>query len=105
MMGIKKTADGLIFNVYVQPRASRSTIAGIYQDALKIKLTAPPVGGAANRQCCQVLAKSLGVAKSSIEIISGQSSRHKRIRIRSQNVKGKTEKVENLKSKLIRLAI
>lgn len=62
-------------------------IAGQHGDALKIKLTAPPVNGAANKMCIQYLAKWLKVAKSSIEIISGHNSRTKRLLLRSRNEK------------------
>jgi uncharacterized protein YggU (UPF0235/DUF167 family) len=54
-------------------------IAGLYGDALKIKLTAPPVNNAANRMCIKFLAKTLGISKSSIDIIAGHTSRNKRV--------------------------
>ena len=81
MIAIKTTDEALTFDVYVQPRSSRTAIVGSHMDAVKIKLTAPPVGGAANKQCIQVLAKALGVPKSSLAIDAGQSSRRKHIRI------------------------
>ena len=62
-------------------------IAGQHGDALKIKLTAPPVDGAANKMCIQYLAKCLKIPKSSIEIISGHHSRTKRFLLRSKNEK------------------
>ncbi len=79
MLTIRKTANGLSFAVCVQPRSSRAVIAGCHGDALKIKLTAPPVGGAANKQCIQILAKALSLPKSAITITSGQTSRIKQI--------------------------
>ncbi|MEJ2038144.1 MAG: DUF167 domain-containing protein [Desulfosarcinaceae bacterium] len=83
MIKIDQSAQTLTFSVYVQPRASSCAIVGRHQDALKIKLTAPPVGGAANKQCLAVLAKSLDVPKSEIEIISGQTNRRKVFRIQA----------------------
>jgi len=62
-------------------------IAGQHGDALKIKLTAPPVDDAANKMCVQYLAKWLKVPKSSIEIISGHTSRTKRLLLRYKNEK------------------
>jgi uncharacterized protein len=62
-------------------------IAGQHGDALKIKLTAPPVDGAANKMCVQYLAKFLKVPKSSIEIISGHTSRTKRLLVRFKSEK------------------
>jgi uncharacterized protein (TIGR00251 family) len=83
MLTIKKKADELAFSVYVQPRASKAAIVGCHDDALKIKLTAPPVGGAANKQCIQILAKTLGLPKSAIAITGGQTSRMKQISLKS----------------------
>ena len=79
---LKETSDGITFNVFIQPRSSKNSIVGIYGNALKIKLTAPPVEGAANKMCIEFLAKQLGVAKSTLSIISGHSSRNKRILIK-----------------------
>ena len=59
--------------------------AGIHGDALKIKLTAPPVEGAANKMCIKYLSKCLGIAKSSLTIVSGHTSRTKMVRLRYQN--------------------
>jgi len=81
MLDLTFSTDSLTFSVYVQPRASRLGFAGGHQQALKILLTAPPADGAANKQCIQVLAKALGLAKSAIAIVGGQTSRNKRIRI------------------------
>jgi len=73
--------DHLDINVFILPRSSINKIVGVIDDRLKIKLKAPPVDGAANKMCIQFLAKSLNVPKSHIEIISGQTSRKKTIRI------------------------
>ena len=76
-MTMKKA--GLTFKIAVQPRASRNQVAGLKGDALKIRLTAPPVDGAANKACLQFLAKTLGVPKSSLSIQSGETGRNKLI--------------------------
>jgi len=81
----KETSDGIAITVYIQPRSSKNSIAGIYGNALKIKLTAPPVEGAANKMCIEFLAKQLGVSKSSLSIVSGHSSRTKRILLKFNN--------------------
>ena len=67
--------------VAVQPRASRAAIEGGLGEALKVRLTAPPVDGAANKQCVELLAKAFGVPKSKVVIVSGASSKRKRVRI------------------------
>jgi len=82
---IQENSNGIILKVFVQPRSSKNMIAGQHGDALKIKLTAPPVDGAANKMCIQHLAKWLKITKSSIEIISGHGSRTKRLLLRSKN--------------------
>ncbi|MDX6611403.1 MAG: uncharacterized protein QOD75_589 [Blastocatellia bacterium] len=76
-------ADGVItFQVRVVPRASRSKIAGEHDGALRIRVTAPPVDGAANEEVIRLLAKALGVTRRNVEIVSGQTSKTKRIKVR-----------------------
>ena len=82
MLSLQEIPEGIAFYIHVQPRSSKNGIVGLYGDALKIKLTAPPVGGAANRMCLTYLSKCLGVSKSSLEILSGHSGRTKRILLR-----------------------
>lgn len=81
MLETQTTPDGVTFHVQVQPRASRAGIVGLHQDSLKIKLTAPPVGGAANQQCIELLAKALNRPKSAVTIIRGLTNRRKQVRI------------------------
>lgn len=71
--------------MFIQPRSSKNSVVGLYGDALKIKLTAPPVEGAANKMCIEFLAKQLGVPKSTLSIISGHSSRTKQILIKNND--------------------
>lgn len=70
-----------IIKIKVEPRSSKSGIVGPYGDALKVKLTSPPVEGKANKELVEVLAKELGVHKKDIEIVSGQSSKNKTVKI------------------------
>jgi uncharacterized protein (TIGR00251 family) len=69
------------FSVRVQPRASRSEVVGIYGDALRIRLAAPPVDGAANAELVDFLAKIFAVARRSIKILAGESSRSKIVEV------------------------
>jgi uncharacterized protein len=78
---IRDSDKGATFAVRVQPRASRSAVAGELGDALKIALTAPPVEGKANQACVEFLANLLKVPRSSVTIASGESSRNKVVRI------------------------
>jgi uncharacterized protein len=74
--------DGVVsFAVRVQPRASRDEIAGDWQDALKIRLTAPPVDDAANEALRRLLAARLKVPLSAVRIASGERSGTKRVEI------------------------
>lgn len=69
------------FDVYVQPRASRTEVAGTHDDCVKIRLAAPPVDGAANVALVEFIAARLGIAKSRVRIAAGQSSRRKLLEI------------------------
>jgi uncharacterized protein (TIGR00251 family) len=83
MLWMQETPEGTEFKVVVQPRGANNDIVGLQGDALKIKLTAPPVEGAANKVCIQFLAKTLKVPKSDVIILSGKRSRVKKILVRS----------------------
>ncbi len=74
-------ADQSSFGVYVQPRSSRTAVVGTHGDAIKIKLQAPPVDGAANDELIRFVAKALGVPRTSVRIVSGLTSRRKRLTI------------------------
>jgi uncharacterized protein (TIGR00251 family) len=69
------------FDVRVQPRASRSEIAGVYGEALKVRLSQPPVDGEANEALIDLLAKKLGIAKRDVRIVSGTTSRTKTVEV------------------------
>jgi uncharacterized protein (TIGR00251 family) len=97
---IKNHPEGILLAVTVQPRASCNQIAGIHGNALKIKLTAPPVDNAANKMCVQYLAKCLGLPKSAVEIISGHTSRSKQLLIRPKAGTDKASEQKRLKGKI-----
>lgn len=63
------------------PGASRDQLAGALGDRLKVRISAPPEGGKANKAICALIANTLGVSKSSVEIISGHTNPEKRVRI------------------------
>jgi uncharacterized protein (TIGR00251 family) len=71
--------NGVSFSIRVQPRASRSEIAGELEGTLKIRLAAPPVDGEANEELIRLLSKLFKVTRSQIVIRSGQTSRNKLI--------------------------
>ena len=67
--------------VHVQPRASRSEIIGVHGTALKVRLQAPPVDGAANEALVRLLADSLGVSYRSVRVVAGATSRAKTVEV------------------------
>ncbi|HEX9987354.1 MAG TPA: DUF167 domain-containing protein [Chloroflexia bacterium] len=75
--GIEATPTGVTIRVYVAPRSSANKVVGVYNGALKVALTAPPVEGAANKALVEFFAKTLGVPKSAVKLIAGETSRHK----------------------------
>ncbi|OPY57203.1 MAG: hypothetical protein A4E55_01807 [Pelotomaculum sp. PtaU1.Bin035] len=81
MLCIREERDAVIFKVRVQPRAAVNQVAGLFEDAVRIRLTAPPVDGAANEACRAFLAGLLSVPRSRVEIVSGHTGRNKMVRI------------------------
>jgi uncharacterized protein (TIGR00251 family) len=78
---VRDSADGLRFAVRVQPRAARSEIVGVHGGALKVRVTAPPVEGAANEAVVALLAGALGIAKARVRIVGGASGRLKTVEV------------------------
>jgi len=77
---LRSLPDGsLLLNLLVQPRASRNELAGLHNDALKLRLTTPPVEGRANQAVISFLAKRLHLPKSALTIKNGQQSREKQV--------------------------
>ena len=81
MIQFTEKDGGLTFDVLVVPRAAKSEIIGEHDGALKIRISSPPVDGAANAELIKILSKKLDVPKSEVEIISGQTSKQKQVRI------------------------
>jgi uncharacterized protein (TIGR00251 family) len=77
---LRKTAQSQ-FRIRVQPRAPRTEVTGEHDGAIKLRVAAPPVDGKANEECRRFLAKLLKVSATSVEIIAGDSSRDKVIRV------------------------
>jgi uncharacterized protein (TIGR00251 family) len=77
----KESEGALTFRVRVVPRASRSEPAGEHDGALKVRVAAPPVEGAANEELARLLAKAFGVASRDVEVLSGRTSKTKVVRV------------------------
>ncbi len=83
---IRETGTGLEVVLHVQPRARRNEIAGVHDQALKVKISAPPVDDAANRAVVEFFSDLLDIPKTRITIISGDRSRRKTVRINGLSV-------------------
>lgn len=77
MSWLVEGGGGVRITVHIQPRASRSLVVGPHGDALKIRIAAPPVDGAANDALVDFLASTLDVSRSAVTVVSGSSSRRK----------------------------
>lgn len=77
----RQDGPDIVLDCYLQPRASRTEIVGEHDGALKIRISAPPVDGAANAELIAFLAKLCKVAKQQVTIESGATGRRKRVRI------------------------
>ena len=78
---LEQNSNGIILSVHAQPGAKKNEIRGPQADALKVCVCAAPEKGKANSAIIELLAKSLGLKKSQIEILSGETSRKKRFLI------------------------
>lgn len=81
MIDYSEKDGSLTFKVQVVPRASRSEIVGEHNGALRVRIAAPPVDGAANKELIRTLARVFGVAKNAIEITGGLTSKRKEVRL------------------------
>ena len=79
---VVRTSGGRVrFTVRVQPRASRSEVVGVHGDALKIRIAAPPVDGAANDELVKFLSNLFAVSRADVRILGGETSRSKLVEI------------------------
>lgn len=92
----KIAGNDIVIKVKIVPGSSKNKIVGVYNDALKITIAAPPVEGKANKKCITYLAKYFDVAKSKVEIISGKSSKNKFIKIYDISQEKFLEKIKKI---------
>jgi uncharacterized protein (TIGR00251 family) len=103
MLFMREHPEGIVFKVFVQPRSAKNKIVGAHGDALKIKITAPPVAGAANKMCLKFLAKSLAAPPLLLEIINGHNSRTKQLLLRSEQAPPSDKEKQRLKQRIEKL--
>lgn len=81
MNPVETTGDGVRLRLRIQPRASRTEVVGLHGDAIRIRIAAPPVDGAANDEVIRFLAALFGVSARAVEITAGHGSRQKIARV------------------------
>jgi uncharacterized protein (TIGR00251 family) len=79
---LQRVADGTVIRLRVVPRASRSAVVGLHGSALRVRVAAPPAGGAANRELLALLAEVLSVRTTDLALEAGAGARDKRVRVR-----------------------
>lgn len=78
---LRPDGDGVVLSLHIQPGAKKTEVAGPHGDALKIRLAAPPVDGKANAALVEFIARKVGAGRTAVELVSGQASRAKRVRV------------------------
>ncbi|HEY0455035.1 MAG TPA: DUF167 domain-containing protein [Verrucomicrobiae bacterium] len=91
---MRKQGDGICISIKAQPRASRNEIGASLGNELKIKITAPPVDSAANDALLRYLAEVLGCGRGDLQLIRGQTSRHKQVLISNLSAEEIVTKIE-----------
>ena len=90
---LKAGPDGVCLSLKVQPRASKNEIGEVTNGELKIKVTAPPVDAAANEAVLRLLAECLDCPRGAVQLIRGQTSRHKQVFVRGMSAGAILEKL------------
>ena len=93
---ISETPNGIIFQVKVAPAGSRTSIEGIYDDMLKVKLSAAPEKGKANEALIEFLAEKLGVKRKFVKIVSGLTSKVKQVAVEQMSQQEFLEKLKTV---------
>ncbi len=97
MPAVSAAPDGVLIAIQVQPRASRTEVVGLLGDAIKIRVAAPPVDGAANEELVRFLARRLEVGRSAVTVESGATGKRKWVRVAGVSV-GECEERLRVKS-------
>lgn len=90
---IRETKDGIIFHLRISPNASKNEIIKT-EEGIKVKITAQPIDGKANKALIEFLSKQFKIAKSNFEILKGETSKDKTILIKTSDL----EKIQNIKN-------
>lgn len=88
-------SGGARFAVHLQPRAAVTAIVGLHGDALKVRVQAPPIDGAANDALVNLLARELGVRSGDVRVVAGHTARRKVIEVSGASVERVARLAEN----------
>lgn len=88
--------DAVVLSLHVQPGAGRSAVVGRHGDALKVRVAAVPEGGRANAACGRLLAETFAIEAGQVSLVSGESSRQKRVRISGIDLDDFRQQLEGL---------
>ncbi len=80
---LQDSPEGVVLTVHVQPGAKRTEVAGLHGDAVKVRIAAPPVEGAANEALCAYLARLFDLPNAHVTVLTGQTARRKRVRLKT----------------------
>lgn len=86
MTWLRASGDGVLLTLHIQPGAKKTEVVGLHGDALKLRLSAPPVDGKANDALIAFLAARLDIPKSRLALVSGQTSRRKCVAVSDADV-------------------
>jgi uncharacterized protein len=78
---VQRSRESVAFWIHVTPRARRTAVGGAHGDALRVSVSAAPVGGAANAACARALAEALGIRRADVELAERSTGRRKRVRV------------------------
>lgn len=78
---LRRDPGGLTLALHVQPRASRDAVAGVHDGCLRLRITAPPVGGAANEHLLRFVARLFSVPPARVSLLRGAAGRRKLVRV------------------------
>jgi uncharacterized protein len=92
---LKPHEGGVYLSVKLQPRASKNEVGGALGNELRIAVTAPPVDAAANEALLRLLAETLDCPRGAVQLVRGQTSRHKLIFLRGQDAEQVVQKLVN----------
>lgn len=91
---LEPTTSGIRLRLHIQPRASATAVVGLHGEALKIRLAAPPVDGAANEALIDFLAQRLRVPRSALQLVAGSGSRAKTVTVAGISVAEAASRLE-----------